>query len=250
MPSLSIIPAAAVSDKRLTDATVRVLCAIGTFTNRRGGNVWASVGKLASTSGLTPRSVQRALSALVECGYLRRIDRIGRTSLHEIVLEHGETDVTGEGDSGDGGGVTEESPKRYSERIKLNERARRVLEAIWDVYPARETPHLYPPALRAVGEQLAAGAMESQLIRAAKEYRRVVDRDGTEKRYVKTMHRFFADEAWMILDRQTVYGQTREEWALSGRDVAEWDQLAAGGVYVDTGVNGGNDENGGTADAA
>jgi hypothetical protein len=48
MPSLSIIPSAAVADERLTDLHIRVLCAIGTFSNRLGGNVWASVQTLAS----------------------------------------------------------------------------------------------------------------------------------------------------------------------------------------------------------
>jgi hypothetical protein len=61
MPHLSIIPAAAVADPALTDTQVRVLCAIGTFTNRLGGNVWASVQTMAKSCNLSPRTVQRAL---------------------------------------------------------------------------------------------------------------------------------------------------------------------------------------------
>ena len=68
MPNLSIIPAHAVRDERLTDTQIRVLCAIGTFTNKLGGNVWASVPTLAKQSSLSTRSVQRGFPHLVVCG--------------------------------------------------------------------------------------------------------------------------------------------------------------------------------------
>jgi DNA-binding transcriptional MocR family regulator len=112
MPHLAIIPAAAVADPNLTDTQVRVLCAIGTHTNRLGGNVWASISTLAKACSLSTRTVQRALPALLERGYLRHLERPGRTTLYEIVLEQGVTMQSGGGDSVVGGGVTTQSPKR------------------------------------------------------------------------------------------------------------------------------------------
>jgi len=87
MPYLSIIPAAAVADGRLSDTHIRVLCAIGTHTNKLGGNVWASVGTLAKESNLSERTVQRSVLALVECGYITRTERVGRTNLYEVSLQ-------------------------------------------------------------------------------------------------------------------------------------------------------------------
>ena len=81
MSYLCIIPAAAVADAGLTDTQVRELAAIGTFTNRLGGNVWASVATLAKQCNLNPRSVQRAMPVLIERGYLRRMPRVGRTTV-------------------------------------------------------------------------------------------------------------------------------------------------------------------------
>ena len=87
MPYLSIIPAAAVADGRLSDTHIRVLCAIGTHTNKLGGNVWASVGTLAKESNLSERTVQRSLAALIEAGYLRKTERTGRTNLYDVMLD-------------------------------------------------------------------------------------------------------------------------------------------------------------------
>ena len=87
MPALSIIPAAAVSDTRLTDANLRVLCAIGTHSSKLGGQVWASVATLAEESGLEERSVQRAIKVLLELGYIRKQERVGRTHLIDVLLD-------------------------------------------------------------------------------------------------------------------------------------------------------------------
>jgi DNA-binding MarR family transcriptional regulator len=94
MSNLCIIPAAAVADHDLSDTQVRVLCAIGTFTNRLGGNVWASVKTLAAGSNLSERTVQRCIPALIDKGYLRMETRTGRTNLYEIVLDRAPEGVT------------------------------------------------------------------------------------------------------------------------------------------------------------
>lgn len=224
MPSLSIIPSSAVADTELTDLQVRVLCAVGTFTNRLGGNVWASINTLAKQSNLSPRSVQRALPVLIDRGYLRKIERTGRTSVYEIVLG-----VTSESEGGDQPVTpppTTQSPKRYTERSNHNDTARQVVDMIWSIYPAREEPVPYPAAVKAVGLALTEGADPNHLVQAAQAYAKHVERDGTEKKYRKSMVRFFTDGAWQAFLVRKVHGRTREEWARSGQDVAEWDRLS------------------------
>ena len=52
-------------------------------------------------------------------------------------------------------------------------------------------------------------------------------KNGTEQKYIKTIHRFFADDSWKAFCEQTVGGRTRDEWARSGQDVEEFDKMAA-----------------------
>lgn len=216
-------------DSELTDAQVRVLCAIGTFTNKLGGNVWASVRTLAKQCNLTERSVQRALPTLVERGYLRRIERAGTTNLYEVVLQ-GVTPVSPGGDSSVGGGVTPVSPKRPRLNEEMNDRriiAKDVLRQVWSIFPKRDTPHLYPPALRAIEQCLADGAQPTRLVIAAGQYAAEVQKNKTEPRYVRTIAKFYSDGAWEhYRPVARVYGRTREEWIRSGQDVAEFDRLA------------------------
>lgn len=226
MPHLAIIPAAAVADPELTDTQVRVLCAIGTFTNRLGGNVWASVETMADACHLSTRTVQRALPVLIDRGYLRRTTRTGRTNLYDIVLQG----VTQESE-GDDAAVTPpptpESPKRPRRNDPLNELAQQVTRAVWGVYPKRDTPHLFPPALRAIQQCLKDGADPDRLVQAAVAYATDCARKQTEPRFVRTIVRFYADGAWEHhVAEVRVHGRTREEWARSGQDVQEFDRIA------------------------
>lgn len=229
MPSLSIIPAAAVADSELTDTQLRVLCAIGTFTNRLGGNVWASVATLAKACHLSTRTIQRAVPVLIARGYLTRTDRPGRTPVYDVLLG-----VTTESQGGDRGVTpppTTQSPKRLEENDKPNEMrgvALQVTKAVFSVFPKRDTPHLFPPALRAITECLQHGASSDALVDAARLYADEVRRKATESRFVRSIARFYNDGAWEhYVAEVRVHGRTREEWARSGQDVLEFDRLAA-----------------------
>ena len=239
MSNLCIIPAAAVADHDLSDTQVRVLCAIGTFTNRLGGNVWASVKTLAAGSNLSERTVQRCIPALIDKGYLRMETRTGRTNLYEIVLDRapeGVTPVSGGCDTADGGGVTAVSPKRYKLTVNTTKPPKVVstqhpalsdlTHAIWAVYPPRLTPHLFVPSRAAIATLLASGVSPDNRYRAAQRYAESVLRERTEPKFVKSLHGFFSDDYWRGYDITLVEGRTREEWARSGQDVAEFDRLA------------------------
>jgi hypothetical protein len=234
MSTLCIIPASAVADPDLTDTQVRVLCAIGTFTNRLGGNVWASVETLAKSCNLNPRTVQRAMPVLIDRGYLRAVPRVGRTTLYEVVLQPTKRGVTQES-LGDDAGVTPPPTQLSHPNDKKNEKkndsammVRAVCNAIWDVYPKRDMPHLYPPALKAITQCLTDGADPDRLYNAAVLYAQDVQKKQTDPRYVKTIHKFFADGAWEHYTQIVlVQGRTRDEWARSGQDVAEFDRMVS-----------------------
>lgn len=225
MPYLAIIPAAAVADPELTDTHVRVLCAIGTFTNKLGGNVWASVETMARACRLSTRTVQRTLPVLIARGYLRHTIRPGRTNLYDVVLE-GVTPQSEGDDAPVTPPLTLESPKRSKKNDPLNALAHEVTKAIWRVYPKRDTPHLFPPALRAVQQCLKDGASPDRLVEAASAYATDCAKKQTEPKYVRTIVRFYNDGAWEhYADEVRVHGRTREEWARSGQDVLEFDRL-------------------------
>lgn len=235
MPNLSIIPSRAVRDPDLTDTQVRVLCAIGTFTNRLGGNVWASVKTLASQSNLSERSVQRAIPALMERGYIRRSERPGRTNLYDIILDTPNAPVRG--DAGDGGGVTTESPERpkvtpqvntkrgVKSVMPLSQAEDEAVKLIWDAFPARDVPHNYVMARNAIVTLMRGNVSSATLRDATMAYRKRVERERTEPKYVKSLHGFFADDYWRAFSVARVYGRTREEWIRSGQDVSEFDRL-------------------------
>lgn len=233
MSYLCIIPAAAVADAGLTDTQVRVLAAIGTFTNRLGGNVWASVATLAKQCNLNPRSVQRAMPVLIERGYLKRMPRTGRTTVYEVVLQ-GHTASEGVTQESLGGDLvvttppTTQSPKRYTERYTLTNDDTRCMKYCWEVFPKRDVPSPYPAFAAAFRELRIAGAPLDALAQSAHGYAAYVVKNGVEPKFVKTIHRFYADDTWKAYCIKTVEGRTREEWARSGQDVAEFDRLAGG----------------------
>lgn len=233
MSYLCIIPAAAVADPELSDTQVRVLCAIGTFTNRLGGNVWASVSTLAKQCNLNPRSVQRALPVLIERGYLRGAQRSGRTTIYEVILQgqkmpQGVTQESLGDDLGVTPPPTTESPKRYTERSNKTVTSpdlKPLMEDLWVEYPKRLIPHSYTVVRNQVGILLNAGVSPATLYNAARQYSKHVASKGVEPKFIKSMHGFFMDDYWRAYDIQTVQGRTREEWARSGQDVAEFDRM-------------------------
>ena len=230
MSYLCIIPAAAVADPDLTDTQVRVLCAIGTFTNRLGGNVWASVDTLAKSCNLNPRTVQRAVPVLIDRGYLRGVPRVGRTTLYEVVLQPPEKGVTQESLGGDLAVTTPpttQSPKREKERYTLTEVDKVAMEHIWSVFPKRDAPHIYLPFAEAYKFLRLAGISPNQLCSAAEAYAIAMGKAGTDRKYIKGMHRFFSDGTWENYAIPMVEGRTREEWARSGQDVAEFDRMVS-----------------------
>jgi hypothetical protein len=103
-----------------------------------------------------------------------------------------------------------------------------VIDDIWTVYPERDVPHPFVPTRTAVIDLLKQGVYSDALVRAARNYRTHVAKEGTEPKYVIGPTRFYRDGVWQQFNVVTVRGRTRAEWARSGQDVAEFDRLAEG----------------------
>lgn len=82
----AIVQSRALRDKQLGPAAKLVLTALGDFTNA-DGVCWPSVETLALRSSLSRRTVFRALEALVERGWLRRVRRGPKTTLYQVVQD-------------------------------------------------------------------------------------------------------------------------------------------------------------------
>ena len=75
---LSIIPAAAIFDHRLSHADIRVLAALGAHADK-DGRCWPAVPTLAQKIGLSQRHVHRCLQALSKCGVVEIEKRLGQS---------------------------------------------------------------------------------------------------------------------------------------------------------------------------
>lgn len=105
-----------------------------------------------------------------------------------------------------------------------------VVGDIFAVYPERDTPHPFVAVRTEVIALLKAGEDADVLIRAARNYRDHCVKEMTPPRFVIGPVRFYRDTLWRRHKAVTVEGRTREEWALSGQDVAEFDRLAGEAV--------------------
>ncbi len=80
---LSIIPAAAVFDHRLSHADVRVLAALGAHADK-AGRCWPAVSTLADEIGMSKRHTLRCLQSLTAHGYLQIKKRSRRSSIYQL----------------------------------------------------------------------------------------------------------------------------------------------------------------------
>jgi len=97
---------------------------------------------------------------------------------------------------------------------------------IHSLYPERDVPHPHVPTRAAVIELLKAGVDPHDLLRAARNYAAHCEKEETPPKYRIGSTRFYRDGIWHKFNVLTVYGRTRDEWARSGQDVAEFDRLA------------------------
>ena len=82
--TLSVIPVEAVFDRRLGNADIRVLCALGAFADRNG-KCWPATTTLAEKLGVSDRRVRECLRNLEARGHLCTEHRPGQRSVYLLV---------------------------------------------------------------------------------------------------------------------------------------------------------------------
>ena len=82
--TLSVIPVEGVFDRRLGNADIRVLCALGAFADRHG-KCWPATTTLAQKLGVSDRRVRECLRNLEARGHLCTEHRPGQRSVYLLV---------------------------------------------------------------------------------------------------------------------------------------------------------------------
>ncbi len=93
---LSIIPSTAVFDDRISNAELRVLCALGAYTHRQG-YCWPATTSIAKDLGISTRQVRNCLRRLEHCGYLETDPKPGQRSTYRVVREPSNPGSSGSG---------------------------------------------------------------------------------------------------------------------------------------------------------
>lgn len=101
---------------------------------------------------------------------------------------------------------------------------------IFTLYPDKLDPHPFVPTRTEVLHLIDVGVDPAELLQAARNYRAECDLEPSNKKWRIGPVRFYRDGIWRRYLVPTVWGRTREEWALSGQDVAEFDRLVKGGT--------------------
>ncbi len=79
----SIVPSAAIFDRRLSHADVRVLAALGAHADKNG-RCWPATTTLADTTGMSERHARTSLRNLENIGYVETASRPGQSSMYRI----------------------------------------------------------------------------------------------------------------------------------------------------------------------
>lgn len=227
---LSIIPSAAVSDRRLCRTDLAVLCALGTYTDRHG-KCWPATTSLAGDIHVSTSIIRRARRALERCGYLETTHHPGRRSTYQIV---GFTDVdpgqigsgvdTDPGQIGSGGAEPQVPgtpvagvPPNEILNEKLNDTdgafpALKDFDAFWQSYPSRRQ-HGNPkkPAMAKFEAAVKSGTPPADIICGAENYAAYVQQEHTEPRFVAQAQTWLSQERWteyqtVIPPSETAYG--------------------------------------------
>jgi hypothetical protein len=113
-----------------------------------------------------------------------------------------------------------------TDRKDLDQFVNALTDEILVLYPERDTPHNIFYARDGVRNALKDGADPDDLLRAARNYRAECEREMSPPKFRIGVQRFYTDKLYRLYVAVTVYGRTRDEWARSGQDVAEFDRLA------------------------
>jgi hypothetical protein len=196
------VPLRAANATGIGARALRVLIAIAAHAGR-DGHAYPSLARIAEVTGIDRRGIPVEIAALVTAGLLLREPRAGKTGANRyaIVFTPGVTRQDMTPDTPRRDRVTRQDMKSDTPRHALTEstdhrtdsalRAASVnghdtgFEEFWRVYPSRH-PHQNPkkPARLKFEALLKHGADPVELVRGAENYRREMERAGTDPRYI------------------------------------------------------------------
>ncbi len=226
--NLSIIPAAAVFDHRLSHADVRVLAALGAHADKNG-RCWPATTTLANETGMSERHARTSLRNLENIGYVVTESRPGQSSLYRIprnytagvprnqaagvepnpgtilpeprnqaagdpgtVLPPNDTknDTKNDNKNDNKNGVTENNQTG----VPVSDQQ---FQSFWRTYPSRR-PHSNPkkPARAKFDAALKRGVSAWDIIRGAQNYAAYIKREGTNPKYVAQAKTWLNEERW------------------------------------------------------
>ncbi len=211
---LSIIPAAAVFDSRLSHADVRVLAALGAHADKNG-RCWPSTTTLANTTGMSERHARTSLRSLESIGYVETESRPGQSSMYRIPrnqaagvprnsaagVEPNPGTIVPEPrnqTAGDPGSIVPPNDiKNDTNNDTVAPLAAEQFEVFWRTYPSRGR-HSNPkkPARAKFDAALKRGIAAADIIRGAENFATYVEREGTDPKYVVQAKTWLNEERW------------------------------------------------------
>ncbi len=204
--NLSIIPAAAVFDRRLSHADVRVLAALGAHADKNG-RCWPATTTLANETGMSERHARTSLRNLENIGYVVTESRPGQSSMYRIPRNQAAGVEPNPGTilpeprnqaAGDPGTVL---PPNDTKNDTKNDTVASLVEQqfqnFWRTYPSRGR-HSNPkkPAQAKFDAALKRGVAAADIIRGAENFAVYVEREGTDPKYVAQAKTWLNEERW------------------------------------------------------
>ena len=230
----AIIPARAIDDSRLGNVALRVLCALGTYSDRNG-RCWPSLVTIARRLGMSRQAVSKQIQALHKLGYLdieaqQRPDGGKGVNAYRLLFDGKIAtayDRLGDESEDQGGcqpqvdscqpqvaghATSEVATIRYERPIRTNiytggpkgparsdqsAKLEEDFQTFWQAYPSRR-PHSNPkkPARAKFIAVVKAGTDPADIIRGAEAYAAYVAAQRTDAQYIKQAATWLNQEGW------------------------------------------------------
>ena len=213
--TLVIMPAAAVFDRRLNAAEIRILAAISTYADRNG-RCWPAIATLAKRTGMSARHASSCLGALAASDHLAiearpgqsNVYRIPRNSSSGVNHSSGVEGSTPEPQftpplnpsSGDPGTTVPPNDIKNDTKNEYTDgdsSAHTEFDTFWQSYPSRR-PHSNPkkPALAKFEAAVKNGTPPKEIIRGARNYAAYVQQEKIEPKFVAMAQTWLNQERW------------------------------------------------------
>ncbi len=222
--SFSIVSSAAVFDRRLSHADVRVLAALGAHADKNG-RCWPATPTLANATGMSERHARTSLRNLENIGYVETESRPGQSSMYRIprnqaagvprnsaagvepnpgtILPEPRNQAAGD----PGSIVPPNDIKNDTNNDTVAPLAAEQFEVFWRTYPSRGR-HSNPkkPARAKFDAALKRGIAAADIIRGAENFATYVEREGTNPKYVAQAKTWLNEERWAQYQEQEAAG--------------------------------------------